>query len=138
MLADDDEDDREFFSRAVAEVDASVAVTIVEDGEELMQELRWKRPVPDLIFLDMNMPRKNGKECLSEIGLDEGLRKIPVIIYSTSISALESNAPWSKGASCFVRKPDSYNILKEIVREILRIDFRQPGPEGKKMAFNLE
>jgi CheY-like chemotaxis protein len=138
LLADDDEDDREFFSRAMNEVDPSVGITLVEDGEALMKELNKNNPAPDLIFLDMNMPRKNGMECLIEIGNDEELRKIPVIIYSTSISMVESEEEWSKGVRCFIRKPDSYRRLKEIVSEILNIDFFQLAMgERKKIVFNL-
>ena len=138
LLADDDEDDREFFFRAMSEVDPSVGITLVEDGEQLMKELNKNNPTPDLLFLDMNMPRKNGMECLIEIGNHEELRKIPVIIYSTSISMLESDSEWSQGVSCFVRKPDSFRRLKEIVKEILSIDFLQLGRgEKKKIVFNI-
>ena len=135
MLADDDVDDRELFTEAMTEINASIKVRAVEDGERLMNELIQMAELPDLIFLDLNMPKKNGKECLSEIQLHKELKKIPVIIYSTSISDKDINALLNKGAHCLIRKPDSYDTLKDIFKKVITNDFS--SERNEEFLFNL-
>ncbi|MGZ3902669.1 MAG: response regulator, partial [Bacteroidia bacterium] len=86
LLADDDKDDRYFFEKALKTLSIKAQLTISEDGEKLMAYLlKHSEKLPDVLFLDLNMPRKNGAECLTEIKLHEKLKKLPVIIYSTSL-----------------------------------------------------
>ncbi|NOT76346.1 MAG: response regulator [Cyclobacteriaceae bacterium] len=122
LLADDDEDDRELFFRAMSEVDPSVKVTAVLNGDMLMRDLAGMTNLPQLIFLDLNMPLKNGLECLAEIKQNPVFGKVPILIYSTSISPSEVEKAWSLGALCFVRKPDSYQKLKEIISRMINMD----------------
>lgn len=82
LLADDDTDDCLFFKDALEELALSVTLTTVRDGVELMRHLSTQ-VLPDVIFLDLNMPRKNGYECLTEIKLNAKLATIPVVVYST-------------------------------------------------------
>ena len=85
LLADDDIDDCVFFKAAVDEFSLSTHLTSVHDGEQLMQLLtNESNELPHILFLDLNMPRKNGFECLSEIKLSKKLKQLPVIMFSTS------------------------------------------------------
>src|SRR4051812_18114104 len=87
LLADDDEDDRTFFQDALKEINLDALLFAVEDGEELLKVL-GSGPVqlPHLVFLDLNMPGKGGKECLKEIRSLSHLDQTPVIIFSTSVN----------------------------------------------------
>lgn len=86
LLADDDEDDCLFFKDAIEELPVNASLQTVNDGEQLMRMLNTKSmSLPDILFLDLNMPRKTGYECLSEIKLSEKLKTLPVVIYSTSM-----------------------------------------------------
>lgn len=121
LLADDDEDDRDLFKEAVEEVKSNVDVTTVNDGDELMKILNDHEPLPDIIFLDINMPCKNGQECLREIRQNKKLKEIPVIIYSTSARQDLVDETYKSGANLFVQKPDSYTGIKEIAKKILTL-----------------
>ena len=84
LLADDDIDDRYFFDKVLKSLPVRTELATVEDGEKLMSYLAENsEKLPDILFLDLNMPKKNGSECLVEIKQDERLKKLPVIIYST-------------------------------------------------------
>jgi CheY-like chemotaxis protein len=138
LLADDDNDDREIFSKAMLEVDPSTSVETASDGLKLMDTLSVLSPTPDLLFLDLNMPLKNGLECLKDIKLNTGFAKIPVIIYSTSMSPQEVEMAWSLGALYFVRKPDSYRLLKDILKNLIQVDFNTIQKQSReKFIFKL-
>lgn len=107
LLADDDKDDHFFFDRALSAIKMPTRLVIVEDGEKLMIYLaKNSAQLPNVLFLDINMPRKNGSECLSEIKLNEKLRQLPVIIYSTSLYKEMADELYSKGALYYIRKID--------------------------------
>ena len=117
LLADDDADDRELFEEALSDIHPNAVLTTAQDGEELMFILKnYHRP--DLLFLDLNMPRKNGKECLYEIVKHPELKKIPIIIYSTSVNPTDIEETFALGAILFFRKPNSYEELKRNVSDI--------------------
>jgi CheY-like chemotaxis protein len=139
LLADDDSDDRELFVEAMNEIDPAISVVTVEDGDKLMSELGNSVAPPDLIFLDVNMPRKNGKECLYEIRQIPGMQHVPIIIYSTSLSQRDIDDGWEKGASGFMKKPDSYSKLKEVFRQVMSIDLKKAAENRKeKILFNIK
>ena len=136
ILADDDPDDRELFEEAIIESKLKVDVKCVHDGLELISLLKSKlNPLPHLIFLDLNMPNKNGKECLEEIRKNEKLRNIPVIIYSTSSSPKDIEETYSKGANLYVAKPSSFSNLSSIIKQLLTMDWNRMKPHGLKSAF---
>jgi CheY-like chemotaxis protein len=138
FLADDDQDDREIFVEAVAEVDPQITVKTFINGFELMQELRILVQLPNLIFLDLNMPVKNGRECIEEIKQIAKLRSIPVAIYSTSLSHKEVNEDWTHSVKCFIRKPNTYSSLKDIIAKIATHDFSLTGNAvDEKVLFNI-
>ena len=119
LLADDDKDDRFFFKDALEKVSPSTELITVEDGEELMTYLFDNyNQLPDVLFLDINMPRKNGKECLIEIRADENLKHLPVIIYSTSLAEVIADELFAIGANKYMRKSDMLE-LEEKLRLVL-------------------
>ncbi len=124
FLADDDEDDCLLFEEALFEIDANFNLTICNDGVELMNTFDTKvPPSPRLLFLDINMPRKNGFECLIEMKQTEKLKDIPVIVFSTSGDHNYVNQARQFGAHYYIRKPGTFNQLKIIIEKVLTIDW---------------
>ncbi|HWA36216.1 MAG TPA: response regulator [Cyclobacteriaceae bacterium] len=105
ILAEDDGDDVDFFSRSLSTLSAEINLSVVFDGHELITSLKRDEPLPDLVFLDVNMPRKNGYECLTEIRRDKRLSHLPVAIISTSGDPHTIDAFYKLGASAFIAKP---------------------------------
>ncbi len=136
FLADDDTDDRAMFEEVIGEIDATIQLICAEDGMVLLQLLNAEQhPLPDLIFLDLNMPNKNGKECLDEIRKSERLKNIPIVIYSTSSSPKDIEDTFEKGANLYVRKPSSFNELRKITKDVLSIDWEYRKPFAKRNSF---
>jgi CheY-like chemotaxis protein len=124
LLADDDEDDREFFNEVVSEVVPKAKINMVKNGAALMEYIGTPGvQLPDIIFLDLNMPCKNGKECLREIKRNSNYRHIPVIIYSTSSNVKDIENAYNDGADLYVTKPNTFNDLKKIAKKVLGIDW---------------
>jgi CheY-like chemotaxis protein len=126
LMADDDADDRLLANDALLDCAFEGQVRFVEDGEELVCYLRRSgkynaaeaNPRPGLILLDLNMPRKNGKEVLKEIKADPALRQIPVVVFTTSRSDTDIAAVYELGANSFVVKPTGYDDLVGIMRSL--------------------
>jgi CheY-like chemotaxis protein len=117
LLADDDIDDCIFFKEALVELLLSTHLTTVNDGEQLMQLLTNETNVlPHVLFLDLNMPRKNGFECLTEIKLSKKLKLLPVIVFSTSFEQEVVNQLYKNGAQYFIRKPSEFSQFKNIIQ----------------------
>lgn len=126
LLADDDMDDCFFFEKALEELQLSTHLTIVRDGQQLMNYLSENsQNLPDVLFLDLNMPRKNGFECLCEIKEHESLKVIPVVMFSTSYprdqiyEANMINTLLKIGAHHFIRKPGDFAQLKQVIHQTL-------------------
>lgn len=116
LLADDDMDDRLFFEDAIEELFTSYKLSTVTDGVELMEVLfDNSEQLPDILFLDINMPRKNGCECLAEIKANDMLKEIPVVIFSTSLDMEIVNKLYENGAHYYIRKPGDFNVLKKVI-----------------------
>src|SRR5258706_5266595 len=132
LLADDDRDDCLFFAEALEELALSTHLTTVHDGEQLMRLLEKKtEQLPHVLFLDLNIPRKNGLECLSEIRLNEKLKRLFVIIFSTSSELDIVNTLYKNGAHHYIRKPAEFSQLKKVIRKALTIlTDRMPAGEG--------
>jgi len=136
FLADDDEDDRLFFEEALKEVCNDAILTVAEDGDELMEILhRPPVPMPDVIFLDLNMPKKNGFECLAEIKKNGTLKNLPIIIFTTSLQEESVKKVYNQGANYYVRKPTDYRQLKIIVSKLLAIDWLKEALQPEKERF---
>ncbi len=135
-LADDDEDDRLFFQDALLEVCEESNLTMATNGVELMNMLyRPPAPMPDVIFLDLNMPAKNGFECLEEIKKNESLKNLPVIIFSTTVQEDAVNKVYKGGANFYIRKPDNFNQLKKALKKVLSIDWMKEVRQISKEQF---
>lgn len=116
LIVDDDADDRELFIQAVKEVNRHIECLTASDGQQALEALRnTGSKLPDFIFLDLRMPRYNGKKCLQEIKRDERLKHIPVIIYSTSREVEESQELKAMGAVYFISKPSNPDEIYYLV-----------------------
>jgi CheY-like chemotaxis protein len=132
LMADDDPDDRLLVKDALAECGAAVglmqAMRFVADGEELMDYLLRRGnysdatscPRPDLILLDLNMPRKDGREALREIRASAELRRIPVVVFTTSRADTDIDLIYDLGANSFVTKPVAFDSLVNTLRHLSR------------------
>ncbi|MBF4493367.1 response regulator [Flavobacterium sp. JLP] len=123
LLADDDEDDCSFFREALDELSLPVSLVTVNDGVQLMDYLKANAPnnLPDILFLDLNMPRKNGHECLKEIKEIDDFQNLAVIIFSTSLDTEIVDLMYSKGATYYIRKPGEFSKLKKVIGNALAI-----------------
>lgn len=135
LLADDDKDDQLLFKEALEELSLSTNLVVVQNGELLMQKLNDENEqLPDILFLDLNMPRKNGFTCLSEIKRTEKLKHLPVIIFTTSYEPEIVNLFYKKGAQFFIRKPNNFEELKKVIYKALTLtgqkDISQPSRDN--------
>lgn len=125
LLAEDDPDDRMLTRRAIVENRTETTVAAVTNGEELMQYLTREGPYgeadaprPDLILLDLNMPRMDGREALREIKSDADLRRIPVVVLTTSEAEQDILQSYDLGVNAFVTKPVSFDALAEAMQSL--------------------
>lgn len=140
LLADDDRDDRFFFDKALKALSVPTHLTTVKDGVKLMEYLfENSNKLPDILFLDLNMPRKNGSECLIEIKSNKALKSLPVIIYSTSLYGNVSDLLYEKGAHYYVRKTDFDELKKNLSRVFSLIVEKKPTrPSRAEFIISLE
>jgi CheY-like chemotaxis protein len=137
LLADDDLDDCFLFKEALAEFHIPVSFTTVNDGQQLMKFLQKEDVLPDILFLDMNMPRKNGFECLEEIKRSEKLKPLSVIIFSTFFDHDIVNMLYQKGAQCYIQKPREFGKLKKAVHQALSMTVKENFIQPKMEKFVL-
>jgi CheY-like chemotaxis protein len=136
LLADDDLDDCLFFKQALEASFVQTMLTTVPDGEHLMRLLTDKiKELPDVLFLDLNMPRKNGFECLSEIMQNPKLKTLPVVVFSTSFEQEVVNQLFQNGAHYFIRKPQEFTKFKKIILQTLALIAR--GNTAKPVRENF-
>jgi CheY-like chemotaxis protein len=138
LLADDDEGDRVLFSEAFSELKIQTTVETVNDGIELMEWLNAEgNPLPHFLFLDLNMPRKNGMECLEEIRNSERLKEVFVAIYSTSDNEKDVEETFLAGANVYIAKPNDFNVLKELLYKAVAATFIYEGNNFNRENFLL-
>jgi len=118
LLIDDDADDREIFSIALSDLDLDVQLITAKDGKEGLEKLGDESFRPDFIFLDLNMPRLNGRQCLSEIRKMHRFNAVPVIIYSTSAQQKDKDETLHSGASYFITKPSDIGVLTKALNSV--------------------
>jgi CheY-like chemotaxis protein len=126
LLAEDDADDRSFFEKALKEISIVTQLKIVCDGEELMNYLTTNyEQLPDVLFLDLSMPRKTGFECLGEIKEDKKLKDLPVVIFtipfgrSIDFEKTMMNSLSGMGAQEYISKPNNLEQLKQVIHQAL-------------------
>jgi CheY-like chemotaxis protein len=125
LLADDDEEDRELARDALQDSRLANEMKFVVDGQDLLDYLhregRWggpdvHAPRPGIILLDLNMPKKDGREALAEIKADESLRRIPIVVLTTSKDEADVLSTYDLGVSSFITKPVTFGGLVEVMR----------------------
>ncbi len=142
LIADDDADDRLIAQEALEEARLTNPLHFVEDGEDLLDYL-YRRgtystlsdmPLPGLILLDLNMPRKDGREALMEIKADSTLRRIPIVVLTTSKAEEDILRTYNLGVSSFIVKPVAFESLVEVMKILTRYWFEivelPPEPVG--------
>lgn len=141
LLADDDLDDRFFFDKVLKEIPISTSLKTVNNGELLLNYLNENlQSLPDVLFLDLSMPRKTGFECLSEIKENRNLRHLQVIMFTTSFtrgSDLEQNLKNTlikMGARDYIRKPNEYEELKKVIHQSL-LNLIADAEHGDKIKY---
>lgn len=128
LMADDDEDDRLLAQEAMMESRVLNSLQFVEDGVELLSYLRGEGkyadrdqyPMPGLILLDLNMPKKDGREALGDIKADAELRRIPVVILTTSKAEEDMLRGYDLGAASYITKPVTFEALVDLMRALGR------------------
>jgi len=126
LNVDDDLEDREFFSEALREIDPSITCLLAESGMEALSLLHEQVLPPDYIFLDINMPMMDGKQCLKALKSIPEFESIPVIMYSTSTDTREIRECYNLGAEDFLIKPHSYEKLVHDLMSIFAFSKRSP------------
>jgi CheY-like chemotaxis protein len=119
-LADDDSDDADLFMEALREINPEIAVEAAANGQELIEKMtNGQFRLPDIIFLDINMPEMNGWDCLSELKKSRSLSNVPVVMYSTSSNMSDKAKAVRLGASYFYTKPDTFRELKTFLKRLI-------------------
>lgn len=136
MLADDDEDDRNFFNDAINDLKISNKLTIFNNGKELMDYLEHPETIlPDILFLDLNMPCKTGNECLKDIRSNPKFKDISIAIYSTSSSDKDIEETFVGGANIYIKKPNDFLKLKKVLQEVMNLNWQFHTSKLNKDTF---
>jgi CheY-like chemotaxis protein len=123
LLAEDDNDDIEFFTDIITEISPDIIISVAKNGNELMGLLESEQQLPDFIFLDLNMPIKTGFDCLKEIKSSEKWKAINIIILTTSSDKEQINEVYKMGADLYLQKPNSYTEFKDTLTKCLQMDW---------------
>ena len=140
LIADDDEDDRTFFSEAMLELKMNNKLTLFNDGKELMDYLSDPDIiVPHILFLDLNMPIMSGFECLKLIRANSRFKEVSIAIYSTSSSEKDIEETFIEGANIYIKKPNDFTKLKKVIKEVLNINwqFHSSGLNKETFFFSI-
>jgi len=128
LIVEDDLGDVELIKESLKMSKFKMLLNHVSDGQECMDYLRRQGPYkqvnrPDVVLLDLNLPKKDGRQVLAEMKTDQNLKKIPVVILTTSDHEADINKAYALGANCFVTKPVDFQQIKKIVNEIAEFWF---------------
>lgn len=130
-LVDDDKEDLELFREALREIWDRTQLTASIDCVDLL-DLLPQTTLPDVLFLDINMPKKNGLEFLAEIKQHPTLKDIPIVIYSTSIRKADIERAYELGAHYYITKPDDFEAIIEVLSRMLTLDWKAQQPDIKR------
>lgn len=134
VLAEDDIDDQNIFQLALQEVDPSIQTQFVSNGKELLSLLQSNKP--DILFLDLDMPYKNGLECLIELQGDSELEKIPVIVFSSTTKPSNIQTAYEMGAHLFFIKPPIYSDYLSSIKAIFKLNWNDPQAVREQYCIN--
>lgn len=131
ILADDDPDDVDVFKAGVAD---HVKLEVVKDGQELMSLL--KHIYPDLLFLDLEMPKMNGLQCLAEIRTNERLKQVPIVVFSSTTRPANIQTAYEMGAHLFLVKSHVFNELVTAIKAVIALDWSKPEKIKEQYCIN--
>ena len=134
ILADDDEDDRSVFIDVIGEINSAIRVETVSDGLQLMKLL--KDFAPDILFLDLDMPHKNGLECIIEIRNNPALKDLFTVVFSSTTRPANIQTAYEMGAHLFLRKESSFTEYKSALKSILQFNWKEPQNIKQQYCFN--
>ena len=134
LLVEDDECDQIFFLRALRKIENVVLLDVALNGLEALEKLEVLEPLPDLIFMDVDMPLMNGVQCLAEISKRPDLKNVPVIMLSDSTDSVELTR--TLGAKAFMRKPSDPSTLHTKLQEIIHLDFMVSNEIADRTFYN--
>jgi CheY-like chemotaxis protein len=137
LLADDDTDDLLLFNEAIEQSELPLTFSHAEDGNELLKRLDADK-APDILFLDVNMPYKNGIECLYEIRANGKFKNLPIVIYSTTNYKVNIDACFNGGADLYVVKPNTFDDILKLVRKVCNKDWWTANDTRTADRFILE
>ena len=120
-MADDDEDDTFMFKEALIAISPNAVLTTCKNGKEIFNLLQNTVILPDMIFLDINMPITNGKDCLRELRKNHLYDEVPIIMYSTSVSQQDIDETYQNRANLYVPKPASTNHLNKMFNNLVEL-----------------
>ena len=136
FYADDDVDDLEFFSEVAGSIDDGITVSKHDSGQRLIDALHNPPPSPHIIFLDLNMPGRNGFEILQELKTTAHLKEIPVVVFSTSSDEQNINRSRQLGANFYLPKLSSYEDFKKSIEHTLTIDWNNFDTNGSSFLYS--
>lgn len=134
ILAEDDIDDQNIFQIALEEVDPRIQLAFASNGNQLLDMLRKEKP--DLLFLDLEMPYKNGLECLVEIRNSKELQHLPVIVFSSTTKQSNIQTAYEMGANLFFIKPPVYKDYLSSIKSILQLNWQLPDEVRDQYCIN--
>jgi DNA-binding response OmpR family regulator len=134
FIADDDNDDLLFFRDALEKIDKGIKLETVGDGNALLSLLSHLKP--DLLFLDLDMPGKNGLECLVEIRSNLNLSQLPIVVFSSTTRPANIETAYEMGADLFFIKPPNYNDLISSISAILKLNWSSPEKVKEQYCVN--
>jgi CheY-like chemotaxis protein len=137
FYTDDDSDDQDFFKEIVTEINSNHKIHFQTNGNELIDTLKNPPPHPHIVFLDLNMPQKNGYDVLKEIRAMESSKDVPVIIFSTSNDDAAIEKTKLLGANLYITKPSSYSEFKKVISSVLSYDWMHFSPPTRDFLFTV-
>jgi CheY-like chemotaxis protein len=138
LFVDDDSDESYLFNEALEHSGLNIELSRAKDGNDLIEYLK-NESLPDMVFIDLNMPYKDGLEALIEIRKDEKFNKLPLVIYSTTKNNSHIDSSYKNGASLFVVKPNTFDGMVEIVKKVCTIDWENfSTPKREEFLITAE
>lgn len=131
LLVDDDSEESYLFNEALEHAHLNIHLSRATDGNDLIHYLLTQH-TPDLVFMDINMPYKDGLEALTEIRSYPQFRNLPLVIYSTTKNEASINACYEKGANLFVIKPDDFDEMMNVVKKVCTYDWNNYTKPSRK------
>ncbi|MBC7748084.1 MAG: response regulator [Methylotenera sp.] len=136
LIADDDDEDIQLFNEALDELKMDSKLTSFTDGKVLMDYLEnLENKLPNILFLDLNMPCKTGHECLREIRSNSRFIDVSIAIYSTSSSDKDIEDSFVQGANIYIKKPNDFSKLKKVIKDVVNMDWQYQSSGLSKETF---